>query len=70
MGITISEVGRKAGVAEKGKIEIRLGITFIPESTVGSETPGENGDDLFSVMYRWRSSAGVFKKNTPQVIWD
>ena len=63
MNITISEVCSKAGVAEKCKIEIRLDIPFIPEPTVDSKRSEKNEDDLFHVMYRYRSSFRDPKKN-------
>ena len=46
MNIAISEVCKHASDTEKGKIEIRPAIPFVPESIVESERNDKNKDEL------------------------
>ena len=63
MNIAISEACKQASDAEKGKIEIRPAIPFVPESTVESDRTDKNKDEFISVTCRYRPSAGDSKKN-------
>ena len=63
MNIAISEACKQASDAEKGKIEIRAAIPFVPESTVESDRTDKNKDEFISVTCRYRPSAGDSKKN-------
>ena len=63
MNIAIAEACSKSSDAEKGKIEIRPAIPFIPESAVDSERTEKNKDDFITVTCRYRPSAGDSKKN-------
>ena len=63
MNIAISEACKEASDAEKGKIQIRPAIPFVPESTVESDRTNKNEDESISVTYRYRPSAGDSKKN-------
>ena len=49
--------------SEKGKIEIRPAIPFVPESTVDVERIDKNKDEFISLIYRYRPSARDSKKN-------
>ena len=49
MNIAISEACKQASDAEKGKIEIRPAIPFVPESTVESDRTDKNKDEFISV---------------------
>ena len=63
MNIAIAEACSKAGDAEKGKIEIRPAIPFVPESAVESDRTDKNKDDFIAVTCRYRpSSSGDSKK--------
>ena len=57
MNIANSTVCSPTSHAEKGKIEIRTAITFLPESTVESEMTDKNIDALILVACRYRPSA-------------
>ena len=63
MNIAIAEACSKASDAEKGKIEIRPAIPFVPESAVESDRTEKNKDDFIAVTCRYRPSAGDSKKN-------
>ena len=63
MNIAISEAYKQASDAEKGKIEIRPAIPFVPESTVESDRTDKNKDKFISVTCKYRPSAGDSKKN-------
>ena len=52
----------KASDVEKGKIDIRSAIPFVPESAVESDRTDKNKDDFFAVTCRYRPSAGDSKK--------
>ena len=62
MNIAIAEACSKASDAEKGKIEIRPAIPFVPESAVESDRTEKNKDDFIAVTCRYRPSAGDSKK--------
>ena len=69
MNIAISEACKQAIDAEKGKIEIRPAIPFVPESTVESDRTDKNKDEFISVTCRYMPSAGDSKKNNkPSVL--
>ena len=57
MNIAISEACKQVSDAEKGKIEIRLAIPFVPESTVESDRTDKNKDEFISVTCRYRPSS-------------
>ena len=61
--IAILELCKQASDAEKGMIEIRPAIPFVPESTVESERTGKNKDEFILVTCGYRPSAGDSKKN-------
>ena len=50
MNIAIAEACSKSSDAEKGKIEIRPAIPFIPESAVDSERTEKNKDDFITCL--------------------
>ena len=54
MNIAIAEACSSASDAEKGKIEIRPAIPFVPESAVESERTEKNKDDFIAVTCRYR----------------
>ena len=56
MNFAISEACKQASDAEKGKIEIRPAIPFVPESTVESDRIDKNKDEFISVTCRYRPS--------------
>ena len=61
--IAILELCKQASDAEKGMIEIRPAIPFVPESTVEPERTDKNKDEFISVTCRYRPSAGDSKEN-------
>ena len=63
MNIAISKACKQASDAEKGKIEIRPAILFVPESTIESDRTNKNKDEFIQVNCRYRPSAGDSKKN-------
>ena len=62
MNIAIAEGCSKASDAEKGKIEIRPDIPFVPASAVESDRTDKNKYDFVAVTCRYRHSAGDSKK--------
>ena len=62
MNIAIAEAYSKASDAEKGKIEIRPAIPFVPESAVESDRTDKNKNDFISVTCMYRPSSGDSKK--------
>ena len=63
MDIAISKVCSHASDAEKGKIDIRPDIPFVPESTLESDRTGKNNGEFILVTRRYRPSTRDFKKN-------
>ena len=63
MNITITEACTQASDAEKGKIEIRPAIPFVPETTVETDRTDKNKDEFISVTCRYRPSAKDSKIN-------
>ena len=53
---------RRASDVEKGKIEIRPTIPFVPESTVDLDRTDKNKNEFISVTCRYRPSVGDSKK--------
>ena len=62
MNIGISEACNQASDAEKGMIESRLAILFVPESIVEAERTDMDKDKFILVNCRYRSSAEDFAK--------
>ena len=63
MIIAISKACSYISDAEKGKIETRPVISFVPESTVDAERTDKNKDELILVTCRYRPRAEGSKKN-------
>ena len=57
MNNAISEACKQTSDAEKGKIEIRPAIPFVPESIVESDRTNKNKDEFISVTCSYRPSA-------------
>ena len=58
MNVAISKSYMQASGTEKGDIEIRPTIPFLPGQTVGSERTEKNRDEFLTVTCRYRPIAG------------